>query len=368
MVQEAKNIAPLDIFVPVHGNYALTTKCIASIYQNTQTAFHLIVLDNTRAAYKYGSSSPIQATDAISVPAYFHDLETRVNNLTYQEWDYPVKNGNIFFEKAFTLCKSDYMATVMNSVVVEPEWEIVGMRLMEQDPQIGIIGFKNLFPEGGIESAGIWFRGHQPSDYGRDLPAHRCNEIAEVVAVQWAFALVRKKAAIGNLDLENYHGHVGWDDIDNCLEVKKRGWKIVYCGLGVGYHHPRATRGSNSLEAFIKNKENAHVFYKKWGLWNKYMEAINIMDVAYRISANLKQTISTVVMEAQLLQKLLEEKQKQLSLLSKDAMNELNVSPEDYSLEVNPLAAHWVLKPKKLPPPPEDNKVVQVEELETVEV
>jgi GT2 family glycosyltransferase len=68
---------------------------------------------------------------------------------------------------------------------------------------------------------------------------------------------------------------ISWDDIDNCLAVKKKGWKIIYCGSSVGIHYPRATRGSDSLDAQYRNLQNAEAFYRRWGYWEQYLQSQN---------------------------------------------------------------------------------------------
>jgi len=194
---------------------------------------------------------------------YFNQLLKEYNNITYINREKPYKCGNEFFNEGFRYCKYEYVATVMNSMTVEPSWETVALQIMDNDPQVGVIGLKCLFPNGLIESAGIVFNNFTPCDFGMDEPGSRHPEIAELQAVQWAFALLRKKAVVGNLPEGLFYGHVGWDDIDNCFAVHAKGWKILYCGAGSGMHQPRATRGTDRIEGFLRNKYNAHTFKKR---------------------------------------------------------------------------------------------------------
>ncbi len=252
---------PFDIIVPAHNHFELTARCIKTLYQNTLFPFHLIVVDDS--------------TDL--TPLYIGQLQKERDNITYIHWDTPFKNGNQFFNEALKSCKYDFVATVMNSVMVEPEWEIVALEVLRGHPKVGTIGLKCLFPPeltygGTIESAGIELRGHIPIDIGAHFPAHRLSAVYERQAVQWAFAIHRREALIGNLDEDVYNGFVGWDDIDNCFVLKKKGWMIMYCGAGAGYHTPRATRGDDSKEASKKNEENAHIFFKRCGLWDLFVK------------------------------------------------------------------------------------------------
>ena len=266
MAKDEVNI-PIDIMVPAHGRLDLTMKCVKAIYDNTTLPFHLIVLDDT-------VDDP-DNPDALA-PLYFERLKKKHDNLTYIHFDEPFKCGNQFYNEGLKHCKHDFVATVMNSITVEPDWEIVAVQFMQNNPAVGIIGFKCLLPSGVIESAGITMMGFTPVDIGRDMPGYKLSSMHECIAVQWAFALHKIKAITGNITEDIFYGFVGWDDIDNSFLVRSKGWKIWYCGLGVGIHEPRSTRGKDTIEALEKNRYNAEAFYKRWGYWDLYQKASSI--------------------------------------------------------------------------------------------
>jgi GT2 family glycosyltransferase len=255
-----------DVFVPTHGRLDLTTSCIEALYRNTRNPFHLIVTD---------TEDP--QSDLTSI--FLQGVASRYPNVTYIHKRNPdFKTGNEFFNVAFQHAQTDYISTVMNSMRVEPDWDIVPLQLMQQNPDVGIIGFKSLFAPGipgikgdYIESAGIAMSGYTPIDIGRDEPGHRLCGVNDLEACQWAFAMLRKQAVVGNLEEDAFYGHVGWDDIDNCFAVKKKGWRILYCGVAAGYHSPRATRGNNGAVAAAKNMVNSHLFYKRNGFWDLFL-------------------------------------------------------------------------------------------------
>jgi len=241
----------IDIVVPTHNHLELTITCMQNLYEHTRTPFHLIVVDDS--------------TDGLT-HRYFAQLKKEKKNITFIHSNTPYKSGNQFFNIAFQHTQSKFVATVMNSNKVEPDWEIVALHLMERDPKIGIIGFKNIFPDRTIESAGIRIVKFLPTDMGRGQCSHRLSNTYECDAVQWAFCLLRKEA-IPVLEEDVYNGFRGWDDIDNCLVMRRNGWNILYCGLGVAFHEPRATRGDNSQKAALENAQNREMFFKRWGMW-----------------------------------------------------------------------------------------------------
>jgi len=249
----------IDIIVPTHGHLELTIQCLDALYNNTKTKFHLVIVDDS--------------TDL--TPLYIRGFQKERDNITFIHSDEPFKTGNQFFNKALEKCENEYVATVMNSVRVEPDWEVAAVGILNQNPDIGTIGLKCIFDDHRIESAGIALIDfgttyNSTTDIGRGQPAHRLCSIRECDAVQWAFALHRRKAIQGNIDNDIFYGFKGWDDLDNCYSIRQKGWKVFYCGLGVGYHKPRATRGSTTAEAIIQNKINAEKFYKRWNKWEEY--------------------------------------------------------------------------------------------------
>lgn len=254
---------PIDIIVPTHGRLDLTMKCVRAIYANTTSPFHLIVLDDTVD----------DGTEDGLTQVYFERLQKKHDNITYIHSDEPYKCGNQIFNEGLKHCKHEYVATIMNSVTVEADWELVATQFMNNNPNCGIIGFKTLLPTGAIESAGITMMGFTPMSIGRDMPGHKLSTMHECIAVEWSFALHRKAAIKGNLAEDLFHGFVGWDDIDNSFTVRSKGWEIYYCGLGVGVHEMRSTRGSDTPDTMVRNRENAETFYKRWGYWDLYQKA-----------------------------------------------------------------------------------------------
>lgn len=252
----------LDVVVPTHGRLDITMSCLKALYDFTRTPFHLIVVDDS-----------VDLT-----PLYLTQFCKEHDNVTYIHSNVPYRCGNQIFNKGLEHCKTPFMATVMNSLRVEPNWEDGGLQVLNSDPKIGLVGFKSLFwapmeiTHGSIESAFIKMNKYLPCDVGRHEPGHRLAFVMPVDAVQWAFAMVRVEAAKGNLGENTFNGFRGWDDIDNCFVLKSKGWKIFYCGASVGYHEPRATRGDNSAKADQENRENGIAFYKRWGFWDEFVQ------------------------------------------------------------------------------------------------
>ena len=264
---------PIDIIVPTHGRLKdLTTPCVEALYAHTRSPFHLIVVDD---------STPDMDDGGDLTPQWFKRLQIEYTNVTFIHSDTPYKSGNQVFNIGLAHSSNRFVATVMNSTRVEPDWDVVAIQMMAQNPKIGTIGLKCLKlgwgekQDGQIESAGIVMTSYLPCDMGRDEPGHRRANSYPCFSLQWAFALLRREAVVGNLNEDLYQGFVGFDDVDNSLYLRYLGWEAWYCGLGTGYHLTHATRGYKGYDEndkILKNRQNAEIFYKRWGYWDKFRE------------------------------------------------------------------------------------------------
>lgn len=278
-IYEAEGLTePIDIILLTHGKLEeLTIPCVQAIYAHTRNLFHLIVVDN---------STPDMDNGTDQTPQWFKTMQVEHKNITFLHYDRDFKSGNEMFNIGYAHGNSRFVATVMNSIRVEPDWDVVATKMMADNPKIGIIGFKclklgwdnkriegdDILTDGLIESAGIYMNTYTPCDMGRNEPSHRLCSSYPCASLQWAFALTRREAVVGNLDEDLWQNFVGWDDIDNTFYLRYKGWEAWYCGLGVGYHVTHATRGSASDETLIKNRKNAEIFYKRWGYWEKFRQ------------------------------------------------------------------------------------------------
>ncbi len=282
MVENINNIEPIpfDIILLTHGKLELTVESVKAIYAFTRTPFQLIVVDD---------STPDLDDGTDLTPLWFEKFQKKHDNVTLLHSEIPYREGNQAFNIGLQHAEHEFVALVMNSVIVEPEWERVALQFLKENPRIlnddgtikeggvGVVGLKSLNQWGRIESAGIAMdtsgasgQGCMPVDLQRDHPSHRFTTLYKVEAVQWALAILRKEAVIGNLEEGVFNGFKGMDDIDNCFVVRSKGWDIFYCGYGCGIHKTRATRGSNMKIDIELNRQNRERFYKRWGYWDKY--------------------------------------------------------------------------------------------------
>lgn len=140
-------------------------------------------------------------------------------------------------------------------------WDTAIIRAFD-NPQVGAVGARLLFPDGAVQSAG----GHVD---GACQPVHRClgwrnlnhPDIAEPRDVTWATGAalaVRKDVfeRLGGFDTRYERGY--WEDCDLCWRIREAGYTIRYEPRATFVHVVGTTGGS---PFFV---QNARRFKAQW--------------------------------------------------------------------------------------------------------
>ncbi len=250
--------SPIDIILRTCNSLGRTIACIDSIYEFTKQ-FNLTVIDGS--------------TDL--TPQYLAEFAKKHDNFKVIHPEPDVKCFNEAINLGLKNTTSEFVVGMANTIVVEPDWLQPMVALMKQMPDIGIIQPKHLTPFGTIENAGIVFEEpmmhHQNIGVGE--AAHRFTHIRPIQAGGFCCVLFRRKAIEHGLETDYYIGWNGFDDVDACLTLGKREWKIMYCGYSAVYHYAHATRGNPntwSKEQWDKYDENRFRFLTRWASWGEF--------------------------------------------------------------------------------------------------
>jgi tetratricopeptide (TPR) repeat protein len=157
---------------------------------------------------------------------------------------------------------------------------------LDRHPEVAVVGSKLLYEDGTVQHAGVAFSrmGCLPYHIYRQVPADSpmVNRRREFQCVTAACMMIRRKAfeSVGGFD-EGYRN--GFEDVDLCLKIGERGWRIVYQPRSVVYHLESQTPGRKAHE-----EENARRLLGRWGhqWWLGDEDAIYVSDgYAYRSGA-----------------------------------------------------------------------------------
>lgn len=245
----------VSIVIPSAGRIAsfdgqridLLRECVCSILgTSTWRRFEIIVVDNGDLR-----------------PELREWLDPRVRLITYQEKPFnlarKINLGAAQAEGEHLLLLND------DTRVVTPDW-IQDLLQYSQQPAIGAVGAKLLFPGGRIQHAGIILLdgnpGHAYYDQPEDEPGYFVSaQVARnYLAVTGACLMTRREVfeEVGGFSEEF---SLNYNDVDFCLKLHQRGYRIVYVPEAVLYHYESLSKeGAGGVSA-----EELDRFHNKWG-------------------------------------------------------------------------------------------------------
>ena len=236
---------PVTIVVPAHNCSALTVACLDSIRAHTLCDYEVVLVDDA-------SEPECAATFASRADAHCRVIRND-SRRSYSE------NNNL----AARATEAPYLCLLNNDTRVTPGWLRAMLRVMEQDPGIGVLGNKHLFPDSNLlHHCGIAFdaRGYPVHlNPGTDPDAYAVNLQRDLQCVTFACVLIPRAVydELGGLD-EGYRN--GFEDCDFCMRAGDAGYRVTYTPASTIYHHGQATPGRTDFE-----DANWRRFEARWG-------------------------------------------------------------------------------------------------------
>jgi GT2 family glycosyltransferase len=149
--------------------------------------------------------------------------------------------------------------------VIDPDW-LTAMLEHSQDPAVGAVGAKLLYPDGRLQHIGMLvgvcgIAAHafhrqpaaSPGYFGSAIVTRNCS------AVTAACLMTRREVfnEVGGLD-ENLP--VDFNDVDFCLRVRRAGYRVVFTPYARLYHHESASFGRR-----LQNPRELELMRERWG-------------------------------------------------------------------------------------------------------
>jgi len=191
------------VIIPTFNRLELTQNCLNSIARH-DPIYELIIVDN-------GSTD---GTDQLATIA----LETN------KGFAYACNAGA-------DLATSDRLIFLNNDTIVHPNW--TSFTELLDEPEIGVVGPKLIYPDCQIQSAGIAVDFTRPPGLEAwNLNTDWATTPADVDAITGACLGIRKELfhQLGGFDIGYWNGY---EDVDLCLASIQKGFRNVY--------DPRAT-------------------------------------------------------------------------------------------------------------------------------
>ncbi|MDB4835270.1 glycosyltransferase [Cyclobacteriaceae bacterium] len=246
----------VSIIIPSRDQGNILNQCLKSIFERTTYSnIEIIIIDN-------GSTEKLffevvkkwQQKFEFDVKVLPHDIPfnfSRLNNLASKE------------------ATGEYLLFLNNDVeVISPDW-INDMLAQAQQPMVGAVGAKLLFPNDEIQHAGVFLGvGGIASHPFAKTPnnGHRyINTTVNYSALTGACLMISKKL-YDDVKGFNEEFKVEFNDLDLCLKLKKLGYHNIYLPHVELYHYESYSRGRKhkNLPGFLKYRKERAQFYAQW--------------------------------------------------------------------------------------------------------
>ena len=220
----------IAVIIPTFNRLELTQNCLASIFRHDPVD-EIIVVDN-------GSTDGTEKLATINNPE------------------------NVGFAAACNQgakwATADHLIFLNNDTIVHPNWTSITRHL--EEPDIGIVGPKLIYPDCQIQSAGIAVDFNRPPGLEAwNLTTNWAENLADVDAVTGACLAIKTDLfhQLGGFDTGYWNGY---EDVDLCLASIAKGWRNVY--------DPKATvthlESQSGPERWTAVNENITRLRNKW--------------------------------------------------------------------------------------------------------
>ena len=239
----------VSIIIPVYNQFSYTYICLASIMENSsEVDYEVILADDCSDDLTLQVNDVVKNIRIIRTPKNYGFL----------------KNCNY----ASSFARGQYILFFNNDTQVQADWLIPMVRLMRENPDIGMTGSKLVYPDGRLQEAGgILWKDGSAWNYGNGsnpaLPEF-CY-VKECDYISGASIMIRTTLwkQLGGFDERFTPAYC--EDSDLAFMVRKAGYKVCCQPLSVVIHYEGLSNGisiSEGLKAY--QRINQSKFYEKW--------------------------------------------------------------------------------------------------------
>lgn len=260
----SNNNPSVSIVIPFKDQIVTTKKCVDCIMERTHYENYEIILANnwsTSTEYKsfLKDVEKLKNTKIIDIEEDFN--YSRINNIG-------VENS-----------KADYIVLMNNDLfVIDEFWLERMLGEFELQDDVGIVGGRFFYPNETIQHAGVVlgvggvachaFAGLKRDDPGYGARAILSQEISAVTAA----CLVIKKSVFDEVNgLDEKDLAVAFNDVDLCMKVRAKGYRVIYNAEFIADHHESLSRGEDDIDP-IKETRFFHEKMTMIERWGKSLE------------------------------------------------------------------------------------------------
>jgi len=166
------------------------------------------------------------------------------------------------------IANGEFILFLNNDTQVMPGWLSHKLKVMDNDPSVGITGSKLIYPDGRLQEAGgIIFNDASGWNYGRlqDPTFPQFNQSRAVDYCSGASLMIRKSLweQLGGFDMR--YAPAYYEDTDLCFAARQAGYKVFYCHDSEVIHHEGITAGTDINSGYKAFQAiNHEKFRDKW--------------------------------------------------------------------------------------------------------
>lgn len=244
----------VSIIIPTKNHLDILKRCLESIREKTTYRnYEILLVDND------SNEETIE---------YYKNLEYKVISVSNE-------NGMFNFSKMVNegvrFSSGEYIILLNNDTeVIEPAW-IENMLVYQKITGVGVVGAKLLYSDNTIQHAGVvlGMQNGIASHAFKLLPEWDGGllsyaKVARNYSAVTAAALMTSKEIyneVGGFDEINFA--ISYNDVDFCMKVGAKGYRVVYSPESLLYHHEGKSRGTEQTGHYSDGKEEYN-FVSKW--------------------------------------------------------------------------------------------------------
>lgn len=273
------NESPMvSILIPNKDSGTILQKCVCSILDRTNYYnYEIIIIENNSI-----SDETFEIYDKLK------QKDSRISVVVWSEGSFNYSAINNYGAK---YASGNYLLFLNNDTeMIKPDWLETMLGICQQ-PNVGIVGAKLLYPDMLIQHAGVYVQGDGAGHLALNLSRHErgyfntVKMTRELSAVTAACMMIDKQVfeEVGGFDPEYA---VAFNDIDLCMKVRAIGKLVIYSPLVELLHYESVSRGyENTFEKIMRFNREASLLRYKWSdqyvTGDPYMNVNLVQDSGY---------------------------------------------------------------------------------------
>lgn len=239
----------VSIVIPVYNKVELTAACLNSLAgQPCQSTFEVIVVDDCSSD---GTVDYLAECSGLTVLR-------NADNAGF------IDSCN----RGAAAARGEFLVFLNNDTTVTEGWLDALLAPLHDDPAVGIVGARLVYPDGRLQEAGgLIFSDGSGWNYGRgddpELPQY--NFLSEADYVSGACLAIRRREFQDLGGFDRRYRPAYYEDTDLCFQVRAAGRKVIYQPAATIIHHEGATSGTDEASGTKRYQAvNREKFRERW--------------------------------------------------------------------------------------------------------